>query len=402
MKFIKISTYYRDFLKDYYSRYQEVMKLDYAGQYSHLMEQRFAWSDNYGRLLAQKGVDTMEVVSNAMPMQKAWTKENGIKGDLSLEQIVFKQIKTFKPEVVYFQDSITFTSEFIKEMKQKSPSIQLVIGNLCAPFSSSQIEHFQSFDYFTVCSPLFRDSLHKYGIKSILIPHAFDRRILDKIGIDNNYPESDFIFTGSIIPGDGFHKIRLQILESLVKENIPFEFYGNLPDNDLYGLLKRKTSYLAARVLDSTGLKSLTDSIPLIRKGRGHASVPKGIKISKNLNSLAKRPIFGIEMFKALSKAKIGFNIHGDCAGDYSANMRMFETTGVGTCLLTDMKKDLHQYFDVDNEIVTYSSAEECVEKIKWLIDNPEKCREIAENGQKRTLREHNFESRVEMFYDGM
>ncbi|MCL2074720.1 MAG: glycosyltransferase, partial [Marinilabiliaceae bacterium] len=82
----------------------------------------------------------------------------------------------------------------------------------------------------------------------------------------------------------------------------------------------------------------------------------------------------------------------------YSANMRLFETTGVGTCLLTDMKKDIHQYFDIDNEVVTYSSANDCIEKIKYLTNNLVKCHEIAQRGQIRTLSEHNFESRVEMF----
>jgi spore maturation protein CgeB len=402
MRFLKISSYYRDFLNDYYSRFPEVVKLDYAGQYSHLMSQYFAWSDNYGRLLAQKGMETMEVIANALPMQKAWAKENGLNSNLSSEEIVCSQIEYFKPEVIYFQDSITFNGVFINRLKSKFPFIRLIIGNICAPFSSSQIEEFKAFDYFTVCTPLFRESLGKYGIKSVVIPHAFDKRILEKINDDNLYPETDFIFIGTIIPGEGFHNLRINILESLVKENIQFEFYGNLPDNSFFGLFKRKASYTAAHFLDSIGLKSVTSSIPKIRKGRALDAMPKRLNISKKLYLSAKPPVFGMEMFKAKKKKKIGFNIHGECTGNYAVNVRLFETTGVGTCLLTDMKIDLKNYFDIDNEIVAYSSAEECIEKIKYLIDNPEKCREIAAKGQQRTLREHNFESRVDMFYEYM
>ncbi|MCL2072665.1 MAG: glycosyltransferase [Marinilabiliaceae bacterium] len=400
MKFIKISTYYRDFLKNYYTRFPEVVQWNYAKQYAHLMEQYFSWSDNYGRLMAQKGMETMEIVSNAVPMQRAWAIENGFSDKLSLDEIVAKQIEFFKPEVVYFQYSISFRDGFIREIRKNNPSIRLIIGNICAPFANSQLEQFKVFDYFTVCSPVFVDALRKYGFKSILIPHAFDGRLLDKINIENHYSLSEFFFTGSIIPGEGFHSLRLQILENLVNENIPFDFYGNLPDNSYLSLLKKRTSYFTAQFLDSVGLKSVTDSIPLIRKGRAHQSIPKRMKISKKLYSVAKPPIFGLEMFKALSKAKIGFNIHGDCAADYTANMRIFETTGVATCLLTDMKKDLNNYFDIDNEIVTYSSVNECIEKIKWLLNNPNKCREIAQNGQLRTLRKHNFESRVDMFLE--
>ena len=402
MRFIKISSYYRDFLNDYYSRFPEVIKLDYSGQYSHLMNQYFSWSDNYGRLLAQKGMETMEVVANALPMQKAWTKENGLKNDLSSEEIICAQIEYFKPEVVYFQDSIIYNGSFIHKLRAKFPFIRLITGNLGAQFSSSQIEDFKAFDYFTVCQPVFIEILKKHNIESVLIPHAFDRRILEKINIDNRYPETDCIFIGSIIPDNGFHNMRLNILESIIKENIPFEFYGNLPDNSFIGLLKKRASYTAALVLDNIGLKSVTNLFPLIRKGRAHDTMPKKLNISKKLYSVVKSPVFGIEMFKALSKAKTGFNIHSDCTGDYSVNMRLFETTGAGTCLLTDMKQDLNNYFEIDKEVVTYSSTNECVEKIKYLIKHPEICNEIAAKGQQRTLREHNFESRVDMFYDFM
>jgi len=400
MKFLKISSYYRDFLNDYYDRFPEIKLLDYQEQYSHLMNQYFAWSDIYSSLLAQKGMKTMEIVANAMPMQKSWLKENNLKSDLSVIEIVCKQIELFKPEVIYFQDSITFNGAFIERLKSQYSFIRLIIGNICSPFYSSQIEDFKAFDYFTVCSPLFRENLKKYGIESVVIPHAFDKRILEKINIDNNFSESDLLFTGSIFPDEGFHSIRLQILENLVSSNIPFDFYGNLPDVSLLGLLKRQASYSAAHILDKTGLGNVTDLFPSIRKGRGHNSMPGRLYISKKLRKIAKPPLFGLEMFKALSKAKTGFNNHCDCAGDTAANMRMFEATGVGACLLTDMKKDLHQYFDVDYEIVTYSSIEECLEKIKWLFNHPQQCREIALKGQQRTLKEHNFESRVDMFYE--
>ena len=75
--------------------------------------------------------------------------------------------------------------------------------------------------------------------------------------------------------------------------------------------------------------------------------------------------------------------------------MRLFEVTGVGTCLLTDWKKNIGELFEPDKEIVTYSSLEECSEKVKWLRNNPKACKEIAEAGQARCLRDHTFAQRV-------
>ncbi|TCO11018.1 glycosyltransferase family protein [Natronoflexus pectinivorans] len=369
-------------------------------QLQHLMDQCFSWSDNYGRLLAAKGFETMEVVANATPMQKAWAVENNLSSSLSSEEIIMAQIAFFKPEIIYFQDSVTFNGSFIRNLKNRFSFIKVCIGNICAPFTSSQIESFKAFDYFTVCSPFFQQQLRQFGITSVVIPHAFDQRILEKTEKENDWPVVPFIFTGSIIPGDGFHSIRTRVLEQLVQESIPFAFYGNLPDKNRTAIVKKQASYIAASILDNIGLKSLTDYITPIRKGRNHSSFPRQLKLTSKLYKMAKPPLFGLEMFKALSKAEIGFNIHGDCAGDYAANMRLFETTGVGTCLLTDHKSDLKNYFVPDSEIVTYQSAEECVEKVKWLIDHPDKLKEIAKRGQQRTLTEHHFNNRVDLFYD--
>lgn len=399
-KFLKVSSYYRDFLTDYYEKFPEIRSKDYVHQYRHLMGQYFAWSDNYGRLLAEKGLETMEVVANATSMQKAWAVEMGFSPNLTLQEVLIKQIEVFRPEVIYFQDSITYNGRFISELRQRFPFVKLFIGNLCAPFTSAQVTAFKEFDYFTVCSSFFQQQFKRYGIDSVLIPHAFDRRILSRTLKENNFPLSPFIFTGSIFPDEGFHSIRLRVLEQLVNEKIPFSFYGNLPDNSRLGLLKRQASYLTSKTLDNIGLSLVTDKFALIRKGRNHKSLPHNLKISNSLYKIVKPPLFGIDMFKALSNAKIGFNIHGDCAGDYAANMRLYETTGVGACLLTDAKSDLYRYFEPNVEVVSYASAEECVEKVKWLLDNPVQCEAIAKAGQQRTLKEHNFENRVEIFYN--
>ena len=399
LKFIKISSYYRDFLNQYYQQNPRIVKACYDEQHRHLMNQYFAWSDNYGRILAEKGMETMEIVANALPLQKAWAKENGLSPDLSPDSILLEQIRKFRPHIIYFQDSVTYNGNFVKKIKADHPQLKLCIGNVCAPFSSMQTEAFRVFDYFTVCSPFFQKLLEKYGIPSVNIPHAFDPRILDKIRGDHSYPETPLVFMGSIFAGEGMHSTRRQILEQLVNEGLSFTFYGNLPDRSLIALLKKQASFVAARTLDGMGFKWLTDIIKPIRKGRAHERMPRRLTLSKELYKKALPPVFGLDMFNALSKAAIGFNNHGDCVGDYAANMRLFETTGVGTCLITDHKSNIEDFFKVDEEIVTYQSPGECTEKIRWLIQHPEECREIARKGQQRTLKDHNIASRVELFY---
>jgi spore maturation protein CgeB len=100
-------------------------------------------------------------------------------------------------------------------------------------------------------------------------------------------------------------------------------------------------------------------------------------------------------MLNKIAGYKIGINIHGGVAEEYAANIRMFEVTGAGSCLVTDHKTNIHDLFEPDKEIVTYRSTEECIEKIKWLLNNPSTLQEIARAGQERTFKEHTVENRV-------
>lgn len=81
--------------------------------------------------------------------------------------------------------------------------------------------------------------------------------------------------------------------------------------------------------------------------------------------------------------------------------MRLFEATGIGTCLVTDWKENLIELFAPEKEVVTYRSAGECVEKVKWLLANPQERQAIARAGQQRTLADHNFARRAEQL-DGI
>jgi spore maturation protein CgeB len=75
--------------------------------------------------------------------------------------------------------------------------------------------------------------------------------------------------------------------------------------------------------------------------------------------------------------------------------MRLFEATGVRTCLLTDWKENLSELFEIDREVVTDKSVNECIEKVEWLLENPQERELIAKAGQARILKDHTFAQRA-------
>jgi len=88
-------------------------------------------------------------------------------------------------------------------------------------------------------------------------------------------------------------------------------------------------------------------------------------------------------------------NIHIDISPRSASNVRLFEATGVRSCLLTDWKENLPELFELDHEIVVYRNIDECLEKARWLLENQEKRKEIAFAGQRRTLRQHLYRHRA-------
>jgi spore maturation protein CgeB len=101
-------------------------------------------------------------------------------------------------------------------------------------------------------------------------------------------------------------------------------------------------------------------------------------------------------MYRLLALSKISFNIHTDKSFDCVGNIRLFEATGVGSCLLTDRGLNMADLFKEGHEVMTYSSIKECIEKAKYLLKNDKERLEIASCGQKRTLRDHTVKKRCE------
>jgi spore maturation protein CgeB len=363
------------------------------------MNEAFGWSNFYQTHLNKLDNNAYEIVANANPLQSAWSKEHGVSS--SEENLLIDQFKYYKPDVIFFQDSLSFDYSFIKDVKKNVPSVKKIIGWCCSPFTKQQLANYGLFDFVFTCTPRFVKSFERIGVKAYRLNHAFESSLLSRIQKDNTYKEADFIFIGSFIGNRDFHSERIKLIEALVGNGINISLYTNLPDNSFFYVFRQQAGYTITQLIKSFGLSNLMLRLPSIKKVARLTEMPRRTIFSKAFKEAADpTPLYGIEMFKALSKSKIGFNSHGGVAGDYAANVRMFEVTGVGSCLLTDHKKNITDFFEPDSEAVTYKSVDECIEKVNWLLSHPKELTEIAIAGQKRTLKDHTFERRAEELHE--
>lgn len=74
---------------------------------------------------------------------------------------------------------------------------------------------------------------------------------------------------------------------------------------------------------------------------------------------------------------------------DTYSRLRDLEAPMLGACYLTEWTEGLDQLYEVGEEIETYRTAEETVEKIQELMADCEKRKKLRRQGQKRALADH-------------
>lgn len=78
-----------------------------------------------------------------------------------------------------------------------------------------------------------------------------------------------------------------------------------------------------------------------------------------------------------------------------SINPRTFEISACCSFQLSDVRQELHRYFEVGKEIETYSSPSELIEKIDFYLNHDEERKMIARRGYIKTLENHTYAKRL-------
>jgi spore maturation protein CgeB len=102
----------------------------------------------------------------------------------------------------------------------------------------------------------------------------------------------------------------------------------------------------------------------------------------------------------AQSKIILGIGTIGHSADFYALKMRDFDGPMSGSCYVTHDNADLRLVYEVGKEIVTYRTAEECVEKIRFYLHHDVERVAIAIAGHARAVRDHSWGNRFGMMFD--
>ncbi len=392
MRVVKIASYYKSAVNYLLEQHKEIVSLPYEEQLEAILDFGLGWANFYQKAFNRLGVEFHEVISNIPSLTKAWQKQYNIPVRSRLD-FVMENIKLIKPDVVWFQDSISFPADFIKAVGNL-PYVKLVIGNSCSPFNEEQIRTFKIFDFITTCSQYFEEQFNRYGVKTLKLLHAFDPDILRKI---NNVPKKyAVVFTGSIIGQKGYHQERKLLLKEIINSGIDIEIFANIDNTSFVEVWKKRILYASVKTIDRIApLKKALSNTQLYRKALFINEWVKFNRLPGSLKPHIKPPVYGLDMFKVLAQSRITLNNHGEVVHGIAANMRMFEATGMGSVLVTENFPNMPGLFEPEKEVILYDSPSDAAAKIRWLLDHPQQLQNIAQAGQERTLRDHTYDNRA-------
>lgn len=370
MKVVMLWYFYSDYLKYFYSKYPEVISLPFKEHREKLLDDHFSWLADLSRYLNKVGIDTEFFVFNDEILQKKWAKENNInfndKGEWD-KVIGLEQIKKNKPEILWVTSYFRYFGRFIKDcLSYCKKTVAWIASPLPKHTDLSGIEVL-----ITSHHNMLKDRQRLF--KEVIVTRpCFAKDIIPRVGkIDKQY---DVTFIGWLTK---YHLNRAELLAYLLKNGLNINIHCMLPEKESLITMIKNLGWYLKRGYVSEGWET-------VKEIASREAFYKNVKI---IEKVAKKPVFGMDMYKTLMASHIVINCHIDSSMTKSiGNMRTFETTGAGACLVNDYSTEANELFQPDEEIVLYKTKEEALDKIRYLLNNKDKCQYISKNGQKKTL----------------
>ncbi|MBY0471669.1 glycosyltransferase [bacterium] len=391
MKILRLSEAYPAYIS-YFVEAHPDLEGPYSKRKAAFDYDSFSWADFYVSPLAKFGYEVQEVTLNADFLQKIWAQENGVPftADGWESEIAIAQTKAFQPDILWFD---SHDANLLKAIKTECGPFRLVVG-----WSGSAIaktDAWKEIDLILSCAPETVAELSRMGHQARHLDHAFEPRVLERIGRRESL--EDVSFVGQIVLNNQFHLKREKIIRELASR-LNMSIYSSAKDSQSKSQFRAKqAAYLGVSLLRKLGTpETALSRLPILKRAASWEGPPQAV--DKILQKQMKPAAFGLEMYRILASSRLTLNVHADSSPTHASNMRMFEGTGVGTCLLTDRKQEMSLF--QDGEVVTYDSAEDCAEKARWLLDHPKEREEIARRGQQRTLKDHTFAVRSEKLHE--
>lgn len=353
MRILILNAYYGNFLAGHAREHPQAADWPYAQQLRLLLDACFGTADFYSANLRSRGHHAEEIVFNAPGLQLAWCREHvsalarsfpgatdGEALDRWLREVLLAQVRAQAPEVIFVQDVADLPADFLRTLRNHC---RLLAGQ-CA-FALPPGLDLTPFGLLLSSFPHFVSQFRAAGIPAEYLALGFEPAVLSRLGARE--VRYGTVFVGGFGP---VHATGTACLEAAARQ-VPVDVWGY-----------------------------------------GFDHLPPDAALRQRLHGEA----FGLPMYRILRSAGVALNRHSTAAQGHANNMRLFEATGAGACLLTDKGLGLDRFFVEGREIWSFSTPEECADMAVHLASHPREREAVAAAGQARTLHEHTYARRME------
>jgi len=292
-------------------------------------------------------------------VQRRWAKEQGMNPRAPLGAILKAQIEAHRTEVFYVLDATGLDRDFMTTLPG---CVRKTIAWHAIPFKNIDLSVYD----LVVCNfPSILAALKKLGCRTEYFSPAHDPE-LAPFAAHQDRP-IDVLFVGGY---SRHHERRAKVLEIVAALSGEYKIEYHLDRSRL------------CRIAESP----LGRLLPLARHRRPAA-----------VAAIAQSPVFGLDLYGLMSKAKIVLNGAIDMAGGERGNMRCFEALGSGALLLSD--DGVYPEGMRDGEtLVTYGSPDEAVERIRTLLGTPQPRLTIARAGHEMVATRYSKKAQWQRF----
>lgn len=286
--------------------------------------------------------DAFLTTGNDVSLQFRWAQEHGLPAKANLADILRSQIEHHRADVFYNLDPIRDDEGFARKLPG---CVKHSIAWRAAPSGNADFSAYQ----LMVCNfPGILGSYSDQGIRSAYFAPAHDP-VMDPYA-DNTDRPIDVLFVGGY---SRHHRRRAEVLESVASLDRQLRVVFHLDRSRLTRLAESPLGQL----------------LPLAKHRR-----PAGIR------AVSADPVFGVDLYAAISRAKIVLNGAVDMAGVDRGNMRCFEAMGCGAMMVSDAGN--YPTGMVEGQtMLTYGNPKQALEQIRHALAHPEQLQAIARQG---------------------
>ncbi len=281
-------------------------------------------------------------IGNDVASQRRWAREQGLSAKASLLSILRAQIEHHRTEVFYNLDPMLDEPGFIRQLPG---CVKHTVAWRAAPSGNANFSDYQ----LMVCNfPGILQGYASQGIRSAYFAPAHDP-VMDRFARNADRP-IDLLFVGGY---SRHHQRRAAILETVAALNQRL--------NIVFHLDRSRLTRLA---------ESPLGRLPLLKRHRRPSTIC----------TVSAEPVFGIDLYAAISRAKVILNGAVDMAGIDRGNMRCFEAMGCGALMVSDAGN--YPVGMVDGQtMLTYESPREAADRILDIVANTDLRQDIAQRG---------------------